>query len=368
MITRQTELETLIEQARTVDAVAMDTEFIWERTYYPRLGLIQLALSDEDCYLIDPCAIPDLSVLGDLLTDRNVVKIFHDAPQDLAILHHATNCIPKNIFDTRLAAGFAGLPSTLSLSNLIKELLDIDLPKTETRTDWLQRPLAAEQIIYALDDVRYLRAARVLLLNSIIGPEIKSWLQEELELFDNPKTYMGPDIEQRHIKIRGSGSLDKQALRVFKELVTWRESKAIELDRPRGHIITDKALLSIAKSQPKTAEELGTICAMKSKVFKRYSTTLLHCVAKGLKSTTECSQPLCKPIRLNKKDKTTHERLNSLIQLKSQVQGLDPVLIGNSTELKLLVKILNKSCKSQLLRQMEGWRKIFLKDFFRQPA
>ncbi len=368
MITRQTELESLIEQARTVDAVAIDTEFIWERTYYPRLGLIQLALSDEDCHLIDPCAIPDLTVFGDLLTDRNVVKIFHDAPQDLAILHHATKSVPKNIFDTRLAAGFAGLPATLSLSNLIKELLDIDLPKTETRTDWLQRPLAAKQVKYALDDVRYLRAARVLLLNSIIGPEIKSWLQEELELLNDPKTYMGPEIDQRHLKIRGSGSLEPRALSILRELVIWRESEAKTIDRPRGHIVSDKILLSISKNQPATLDSLHSDCSVNQKTLKRYGSILLRCIENGLKGDLDSSIPLCKPIKLSKKDKSAHERLNSLIQLKSQVQGLDPALIGNSSELKLLVKILNNSCQTQLLRQMEGWRRVFLKDFFRQPA
>jgi len=180
MINSMDKLNDLVEKARSTDAVAIDTEFVWTRTYLPQLGLIQLALSDEDCYLIDPLAIDDLSAFGKLLADQRVIKIFHDAPQDLAILHAATGHIPKNIFDTRLAAGFAGLPATFSLGNLIRNLLDISLAKTETRTNWLRRPLDKKQVNYALDDVRYLRAARVILVNRIIGPEIKSWLQEEL--------------------------------------------------------------------------------------------------------------------------------------------------------------------------------------------
>jgi len=141
MITTKEQLAKLVSRARKTDAIALDTEFVWERTYYPQLGLIQVALSDEDCHLIDPCALTDLSPLGDLLSDRSVVKILHDAPQDLFILSRATGAAPQNIFDTRLAAGFANLPATLSLGSLIKNILDIDLPKTETRTNWLQRPL-----------------------------------------------------------------------------------------------------------------------------------------------------------------------------------------------------------------------------------
>ncbi len=368
MITKQSELKELISKARATDAVAIDTEFIWERTYYPRLGLIQLALSDEDCYLIDPCTLGDLTILADLLTDRKVVKIFHDAPQDLAILSHATQCVPKNIFDTRLAAGFAGLPATLSLSNLIKKLLDIELPKTETRTDWLQRPLDEKQVAYALDDVRYLRAARILLLNSIIGPEIKSWLEEELELLDEPATYMGPEDNKRYQKLRGAGSLKDQSLAILRELVIWREQEAKNLNRPRGHIVTDKILLCISKNQLKDVEAIQATCSTSLRVAKRYGDVLSKCVTKGLKRRLDSNRPLSRPIKLNKKDKQSHERLNTLIQLKSEVQGLDPTLIGNSAELKMLVKILNNSCESRLLRQMEGWRKVFLKDFFRQPA
>ncbi len=203
-IQNEADLDTLVHLARKTDAVALDTEFVWERTYYPQLGLIQIALSDEDCYLIDPLAIKNLQPLGKLLSDRGVIKILHDAPQDLTILQRATGATPQNIFDTRLAAGFSNLSATLSLVNLVQELLDITLSKEETRTNWLQRPLSDEQTRYALDDVRYLRAIRVVLLNRIIGPKIKSWLQEELNLLNNPASYSGPPDNERYQKIRGT--------------------------------------------------------------------------------------------------------------------------------------------------------------------
>ena len=204
LIQDEAALKLLVQKARQTDAVALDTEFVWERTYYPQLGLIQIALSNEECYLIDPIAIKDLSSLGKLLSDRSVIKILHDAPQDLTILQKATGAVPQNIFDTRLAAGFSDFPATLSLANLIKELLDIDLAKTETRTNWIKRPLTEDQVDYALDDVRYLRAVRVLLLTRIIGPKIKSWLQEELNLLNNPANYNGITGNGRYRKIRGS--------------------------------------------------------------------------------------------------------------------------------------------------------------------
>lgn len=365
MITSSEQLRELTEKARSTDAVAIDTEFIWTRTYYPRLGLIQIALSDEDCYLIDPLDIDDLSPFGELLADQGVIKIFHDAPQDLAILHKATGSVPKNIFDTRLAAGFAGLPATLSLGNLIQELLDIKLAKTETRTNWLKRPLDDKQISYAMDDVRYLRAARVILISRIIGPEIKAWLQEELDLLNNPQHFNNTDADNHYLRIRGAKGLDGVKLAVLRELDQWREREAKDLNRPRGHIIKNNILLDIARKKIVSTKQLNQETALSQKTVDRWGNAIVTAVQKGV-STPQNEQPIPeRPTRLNKNNTETLQRLNDFIQLKSRVQGIDHTLIGNSSELKKLVKILNKSSKSQMLRQMEGWRKTFLKDFFR---
>jgi len=361
-------LEILVERARAIDAVALDTEFVWERTYYPILGLIQIALSDEECYLIDPLAIDDLSSLGKLLSDRSVVKIFHDAPQDLTILARATGATPQNIFDTKLAAGFSSMPATLSLCNLVEQLLDIKLSKEETRTNWLQRPLTENQIRYALDDVRYLRAIRVLLLTRIIGPKIRAWLQEELNLLNNPANYNGANGVERFRKIRGSANLDAPSLAIIKNLVTWREGMAKKKDRPRGHILKDSVLLEIAKEQPVTEVDVKKGSSISDKAHKRYSKTLASIVTTSL-STKKASLPsLKKPVRLNKAEKSDLENLNKLIALKCELLGIAPSLIGNSSELKRLIKTLKgkKSFEVRQLRQTEGWRKNFLEDYFRQ--
>ena len=367
MITTKEQLLHLIARARKSDAVALDTEFVWERTYYPQLGLIQIALSDEDCHLIDPCALSDLTPLGDLLSDRGVIKIFHDAPQDLAILHRATGATPQNIFDTRLAAGFANLPASLSLANLIKELLDIDLPKTETRTNWLKRPLDDSQIDYALDDVRYLRALRIILLNRVIGPTIKIWLQEELNLLNNPNSYMGSfETNSRYLKIRGAGTLNRQALAILKELANWRDQEARSVNRPRSHVIPDSALLLIAQKHPDSLESLKEKGFLSSKALNRYGKTIVDLIGQVLQADPSTYPSPHQPPRLSALEKESLEKLNSLINLKGEIQGIDPTLVGNSSELKALVKILhgrNVEAPRQL-RQTEGWRKLFLEDFF----
>jgi len=368
LIQNKAELEALVQQARQTDAVAVDTEFVWERTYYPRLGLIQIALSDEDCFLIDPCSIKDLSPLGDLLADRGIIKILHDAPQDLIILQRATGVTPQNIFDTRLAAGFSDMPATLSLGNLVKEILDITLEKTETRTNWLQRPLTAEQISYALNDVRYLRAVRVLLLTRIIGPKIKSWLHEELNLLNNPANYSGPGADMRFSKIRGSNTLDRQSLAILKNLTIWREGVAKKVDRPRGHIVKDPVLLEIAKQKLQSQETIKSLTSLSSRAFKKYGKTLAAIVQRTLSRPQETYPSLQPSLHLNPSQNKSLKRLSGLITLKCKLLGIDPSLVGNSSELKMLITILSNS-KAQdtvQLRQTEGWRKNLLEDFFQQ--
>jgi len=369
IICQQEQLQTLIHRALNTDAVALDTEFVWERTYFPQLGLIQLALSDEECYLIDPITLPDLSPLGRLLSDRSVIKILHDAHQDLAILHRATGTAPQNIFDTRLAAGFANLPATLSLGNLIKELLDIDLAKDQTRTDWCRRPLSDQQIHYAMDDVRYLRAARILLLSRIIGPKLKTWLQEELNLLNNPSNYVGPGDSDRFRRVRGASNLDTQELALLRNLTTWREGMARKLDRPRGHLISDGQLVAIARSKPKNPETLADECVLSKNRISKYGQTIIAIVGTTL-AQSEKSYPEPLPHhRLNSSQKASLDNLHNLINLKCSMLGMDPCLVGNQSELKSLIRML--SSKSDLtdpeqVRQTEGWRKQFLEDFLRQ--
>jgi len=368
LIQSEADLDLFVQRARQTDAIALDTEFVWERTFYPKLGLIQAALSDENCYLIDPCAIDDLTPLGQLLSDRSIIKIFHDAPQDLVILHRATGSIPQNIFDTRLAAGFSNLSETLSLSNLVKEVLDITLSKTETRTNWLQRPLSSKQIAYGLNDVRYLRAVRVLLLTRIIGPKIKSWLLEELNLLNNPANYSGPAVNTRFSKIRGNSLLDRQGLAILKNLTVWREGIARKLNRPRGHILKDSTLLKIAKQKLDSTETVQESGIMSTNAYSKYGKTVAAIVKETCNQAMETYPVRHSPVRLNFRQKELLKKLNNFISLKCELLGIAPTLVGSNSELKLLVKMLSttQSQDNIQLRQTEGWRKNLLEDFFRQ--
>lgn len=366
MISTDQEFKELMARAQQTDSVGLDTEFVWERTYYPNLGLIQLALSNEDCHLIDPLAISDFSPLGSLLSNPNVVKILHDAPQDLTILSRVTGVIPRNIFDTRVAAGFSGLSSTISLADLIMELLEINLQKTQTRTDWLKRPLDGQQVDYALDDVRYLRALRILLLSRIIVPEIKGWLKEELTTLDLQVNHVGIDDNQRFEKVKGNGSLDQQSLGILRELAAWREQEACHVNRPRGHVVTDNALLAIARNKITSIPELDASEQLSSKKLKRYGKTIIGCVQTGLSLKPEDRPHPKRILRLNAREKEVYQRLRSFVDLKCDMQGIDPHLIGTTSEFKQLAKNLDNPGSPLPEKMTGGWRKTFLEEFFRR--
>ncbi len=354
MITTVKDLEALMARAHKTDAVAIDTEFVWERTYYPRLGLIQVALSDEECFLIDPIALEDLSALGKLLADPDVVKIFHDAPQDLAILRAATKHDPQNIFDSRLAAGFAALGSTLSLAALIERLLEIKLTKSETRTNWLKRPLDSKQTEYALDDVRYLRAVRVLILARIL-PETKKWLDEEMLLLNDPQNYLGIGDTERYTKIKGAGSLDERSLAILQELTTWREGEARKKDKPRGHVIKDPVMIAIARNHLSSHAAILDCGEISPKTVKQYGDTIIKLMSNGKDRSTADLPPTLHNKKLKPSEKSELSNLQEYITLKSDVNGIDPALIGNKNELTKFIR--NIPAPS---RQKQGWRKVFL--------
>ena len=364
MISSVKEFNILIERACATDCVGLDTEFIWERTYYPKLGLIQLALSDEECFLIDPLAIKDFTPLARLLADPDVVKILHDAPQDLMILNRVTGVVPQNVFDTRVAAGFSGLSSTISLADLINILLEIELPKTETRTNWLKRPLNNSQIDYALDDVRYLRALRVLLLARIIVPEIREWLDQEMKLFSLPEAYELPADEFRYLKIKGSGSLDRRSLAIMRNLAGWREQEARTRNQPRGHIVNDKILLTIARERIDSLATLTESNLLSEKKAQRYGAIIIDGVRSALSLDEKDLPDSNRRIRLNHPEMSAYEQLLEYLDKVHQVQGIDPHIVGNNSEFKQLIKYHGKNWSRLPSKFTDGWRKELLERFF----
>ncbi|MBF0219506.1 MAG: HRDC domain-containing protein [Gammaproteobacteria bacterium] len=343
-------LRQLIDNASQQTVLALDTEFFWERTYYPVLGIIQLGWSAEESYLIDAVALTDLTPLAVLLNNPRICKILHDAPQDLTIIERATAATPRNIFDTRLAAGFTGRSATLSLANLLAELLDVHLAKTETRTDWLHRPLSVKQVDYALDDIRYLPALRQKLEEEVKQRGHGDKLQQELSRLDDLSYNHQPDTSHLFLKIKGAQQLTPAALAVLRQLAIWRDSEARRLDIPRRHLISDDRLLQLAAEQPQEAAAIAQIIDNNRRHLHHADEALLELIAKA-QNEPASAWPTPQTIP----ESAVRQRVKTLTAaLASHCQslGIDPMLVANRSELTHLVE--NRSSSTRL--HDNSWR------------
>lgn len=258
--------------------IALDTEFVWQRTYYANLGLIQAGMSADfdrsllpssgsavlhfkpknddqrSVLLLDPLKYDGKS-LAAIVSDRSITKIFHDAVQDLQHIHHWCGAEPVTIFDTRIAAGFCGMPSILSLRQLLINTLELDLPKTETRTDWMRRPLSLEQLEYAADDVAYMGEVMAILIAKAKEFGTYEWMMEEMQTLDNPALYTEdvPINAWKRMKVPVTAfKLPRQLIRL-RELAAWREQTARDRNLPRSWVVDDKVLINVALNPPATA-------------------------------------------------------------------------------------------------------------------
>lgn len=257
MIRNAVELKEVCSSLRAGGLAALDTEFVWRCTNRPRLALVQLGAADGTSWTEDCLLGLDTTALAELLADPGTVKVLHDAHQDLEHLYHYTGAKPVNVFDTQLAAAFAGFPEKLSLQKLVMETLDVGLPKTETTTDWMQRPLTDAQIAYALDDVRYLGRVRDDLLKRAEALGTRAWLEAEMARFDDPALYGDPDPDEVWKRVKcGRIRLDRRGYARLRALAAVREEKARQWNLPKTWLADDGSLAELAAGGETVADRL----------------------------------------------------------------------------------------------------------------
>ena len=241
------ELTAACEKARAAGVLALDTEFVWRCTYHPQLSLVQMGCGVEDSWALDVLTGVDTTALKSVIEDAGVVKILHDAHQDLTHLHHYTGAVPRNVFDTQVAAAFTGFGSGAGLQKLLFEAINVGLAKTETLTNWMQRPLTAQQMEYALDDVRYLPELRAALLAKADEYGTRSWLEEEMAKMNEPALYndMEPSEAWKKIKLHRT-ELDGRGRAILRAVAALREEMAREWKKPRAWCGEDGSLVDMA--------------------------------------------------------------------------------------------------------------------------
>lgn len=251
------ELSAFCERAAQFDAIAVDTEFLRERTYHPRLCLVQVATPDE-CVVIDVITIDNLAPLAILMRDEGTVKVFHACSQDMEVLNYTLGALPAPIFDTQVAAAFLGERMQTSYNGMVHTFCGVTLPKSESLTDWSRRPLTPEQIEYALDDVRYLIKAYDVIMERLDEAGRVSWVLDEIKPLTDRSHYV-VDRRVAFKRVKRINSLTRRQLAVARELAAWREAKAEYANIPRKWLMSDEVLIALSKRPPRDAGSLRRV-------------------------------------------------------------------------------------------------------------
>lgn len=348
--------------------IAVDTEFFWERTFYPILGLVQLASAEGACFLIDTVALADIRALAPVLESRAVVKILHDAPQDLGILARAAEAAPRTIFDTRLAAGFAGFDSTCSLQNLLKQVLEIEISKAETRSNWLKRPLSESQLTYAALDVLHLPALREKLIEHCRDDGVRSWMAEDNALLDSPETFAERDPREMFRRIRASARFNAAQLAVLRELAAWREIKARQRDLPRNRILPDATLADLARAMPRDRAGIDRAAGLPRTLPAPVATELLHLIRCGAECPDgERPQPDPASVTAVNDLKARTRNLLDLIGRECAKHGVDPALVASRSDAEAYILHCETGANFPDLKLTRGWRADLLRRLAPHP-
>ncbi|MDH5423419.1 MAG: ribonuclease D [Gammaproteobacteria bacterium] len=354
MVTTDAELEQCCAALANSRFLALDTEFLREKTYYSILALIQVA-NESLTYIIDPIALDNLHKFFELINNPNIVKVLHSARQDYEIFYNLQGELPKPIFDTQVAASLLGYGEQIGYANLVKDLLDIEVDKSQTRTDWTRRPLNEKQLSYAATDVIYLAEIYPLMQAKLKELGRTEWLTEDFKQLSDNTCYQ---VDQRSMwkKIKSANRLPAHKLSVVQELAAWREIQAIEKNIPRKRVMSDDVIIDIANQQPQTIAELRNIRQINPRLKEDELQQLLICIKTGL------AKPEAEWPRFARSSKPSTEQsaivdiLSAIVQLKASHNNISPAFICSKKE---LVKLVCGDSDSNLYK---GWRKVLVGD------
>jgi len=336
----------LATEAHGAAAIGVDTEFMRERTYYAQLCLLQLALPAR-CAAVDTLALADCAPLRPLMATSAVRKVLHAARQDLEVLYPATGPL-AGVYDTQVAAALVGLAPQIGYAELVERLLGVRLHKTQTRTDWTRRPLSAEQIHYALDDVRYLLPLREALDARLAQLGRSAWFDEEMAGLDGAGSF-AIDPAEAWKRLKGLADLDPSRRELAQQLAAWREERAMSADRPRGWILPDAALRDIVLRAPRTPAELERIAELPEGIRRNSGGQILALIdSLGLPARLP---PLPGRQRPDAEQVERVRRLAALTQRAAAELQLAPEILATRRELERL------AAGARSAGPLEGWRR-----------
>lgn len=342
------ELAAFCDRASTCKVLAIDTEFLREKTYYPKLCLVQVAAGD-DIAAVDPLRVRDLSPLAALLEAPDVTKVFHACSQDLEVLLDGMGVACAPVFDTQLAAAFLGMRQQVSYGSLVEAYCGVHLPKAESLTDWSRRPLDPEQLAYAEDDVRYLPGIYERMLSELTRRDRLSWVGPEMaELCDVSRVRRDPS--EAYLRLRRSGSLTRRQLALAREVCAWRERAAAERDVPRKWVLSDEVVVEVCKRAPASLERLRRVRGTEQ-LSERDARGVLAAVERGRSCPPEECPRVVKHLRPSPETEGVIDLMYAVLRLISERSGVATQLIATRDD---LLEFLQNQGSSRLVT---GWRR-----------
>lgn len=365
MINATSDLVAFCDQAKVNGWVAVDTEFVRERTYYAQLGLIQLGLPDSTV-LFDPQSGVEPEPVWQLIADEQVIKVIHSGGEDLELLWQQAGRIPQNMFDTQIAAAFIGLGDSLGYAALVEHFFQVELDKSQSRTDWLARPLSEEQLYYAAADVYYLARLYPDLMAQVAEQGRLALVADECALHIAKRTRVtAPELAWRDLG--NAWQTDGLQRAVLQELAAWRLLTAREKDKPLGFILKDATLIEMARKCPRTNAELEPIEGMHPQVLRRYSAQLLALIERGLERSAEDIPPPVPRLDFEPGYKTRFKEVKAMLKSTAEALQITPSLLGSRKQINDVFQWLwfcDESLKKRLPPPdlLTGWRGKLVKE------
>ena len=335
IITTSDDLAAACSRLARFDWITIDTEFMRETTYWPKLCVIQLASMDEAIVVDAEAEGLDLAPFFALMANERVLKVFHAARQDIEIIWHLGGTIPHPVFDTQVAAMVCGFGESISYDQLVSRITGHGIDKSSRFTDWSRRPLTPQQVDYAIADVTHLRDVYLFLQAQLDKKDRSDWVSEEMEVLTSVSTYkVEPEDAWKRLKMRIRKPIQ---LAVLMEIAAWREREAQARDVPRGRLLKDDALYEIAEQQPASAEALARLRSI-PKGFERSKTgeEIIAAVKRALALPKEKLPKLPKHRSASENTGAAVDLLKVLLKMASEEHGVAPRLIATVDELEAI--------------------------------
>lgn len=341
-------LDELCDELSAEPLLAIDTEFFRETSYFPHLGLVQIA-SPNHIVCIDPLAFDARQGLARLLLDTSITKIFHACLQDLEVLYQYLGQLPCPIVDTQIAAAMLGQDEQIGYAKLVEEQMDVQLEKSQTRTNWLRRPLTNKQIEYAGDDVLYLIPLYEKLITGLKSKNRESWLLEDCTNLCNDEARFYPDMNNCWQRVKGVYKLKSTQLSIANVVAQWREQHAMKKDMTRKRVIPDALVIQLAVAQPRNIEALSKTGAISKFLDAEERISLLAVINESL-NNSDSSLP-----EISRYKPTLDERklLNRALDLLSKKSAELDIAQSILCSRKDAEKLINGDHDIQVL---SGWR------------